>query len=865
MHPPWTTSTSAHLNYYWSERARDGSRRAGVPAASASDCKNTVAMAESQQQSQQQQPRSSIFQEVGLSAPEAAPSLSTSGRDRPQNVRFRSKDEVHVVARWAQQSAIVNGTLYLYGGEATTEPGQTSDTWNNDFLAMDLTKTWPISSPSLTGLPQPSGPPAVSLGYLWNSYDSLFLYGGEYSWKPVVSPDPMAVWEYDIQSQSWIEHSDPTTSSGVNAQSNGDPVQRSAEGAGVSVPSLGRGFYFGGHQDGYTTLGWSQSIARIYLQSLLEFTFPGYANNQVNALGSGKTAGTDGNYRNITSAGLQADAGFTMRADGVLIYVPGFGDQGILLALAGGTNVTYTQMNNIDVYDIASSTCSSNSSASTSTLSTRSRHSRLSDGSGATPVVRRRGYMRPQGTAFADSARNRDSVMSLGSIAHMQYYFARTGLLDGKGAQLAKGRGEKRKSSNGNHNSGNSNDKENVEPTAGGAAAAEAELGVASLSLYDGASSYAVSDSGQDVSVIESPTEMYRGGGAAESWLNTPEPPMLPPTVSTYKQKPSYTEPLPDMPVLRRELKEALQDACKVIEETQKQQESTEGQVGEENNGFYEIQGLHILDILTLAIRAAKNYYTAHAHPAKLYAIKSERHIRAELYQVLDILKRMASRNFRGGMRLPELAGIIVWIESIDKLLKTEEQQEQAESAEREAWSWRDGDWTGREREREWLFLKCFDSDEPPLPPWLDASPERPLPDDFLLALRDGQRLVKLHNTLVERSRRQFDRIKTWHTDVAKPYRMAENLRYWVKAAELRWEIKLVVPVSEIVNNRQDGEAWGEFDEAVFQWARGVRVEMMEEWRLEARGVERKRAPELRVEVPGSEEYVVEIGEMAVG
>ena len=35
--------------------------------------------------------------------------------------------------------------------------------------------------------------------------------------------------------------------------------------------------------------------------------------------------------------------------------------------------------------------------------------------------------MRPQGTNFADSAKNRDSVMSLGSIAHMQYYFARTG------------------------------------------------------------------------------------------------------------------------------------------------------------------------------------------------------------------------------------------------------------------------------------------------------------------------------------------------------------------------------------------------------------------------------------------------------
>jgi hypothetical protein len=65
--------------------------------------------------------------------------------------------------------------------------------------------------------------------------------------------------------------------------------------------------------------------------------------------------------------------------------------------------------------------------------------------------------MRPQGTNFADSARNRDSVMSLGSIAHMQYYFARTGLLDGKGGQLAKGDMKKK-------NNTGENGKENVEP-----------------------------------------------------------------------------------------------------------------------------------------------------------------------------------------------------------------------------------------------------------------------------------------------------------------------------------------------------------------------------------------------------------------
>ena len=307
--------------------------------------------------------------------------------------------------------------------------------------------------------------------------------------------------------------------------------------------------------------------------------------------------------------------------------------------------------------------------------------------------------MRPQGTSFADSARNRDSVMSLGSIAHMQYYFARTGLLDGKGAQLAKEREKKKHSSN---------DKENVEPSG-------AELddwGISSLCLNDTNAAYAISESGLDQSVMDSPTEYTENG---DFWSNSSDPPMLPPTVSTYKQKPSHTEPLPDMPVLRRELKEALQDACKVLEETQKH---SNDQSSEDSNGFYEIQGLHLLDIITLAIRAAKNYYTAHTNPLKLYALKSEKIIRSDLYKVLDVLKRMASRNFRGGIRTSELTDIILWIESIDKLIKEEEKQEQQETAERESWTWREGDWSGREREREWMFLKSFDVYEPSLTQW---------------------------------------------------------------------------------------------------------------------------------------------------
>lgn len=178
-------------------------------------------------------------------------------------------------------------------------------------------------------------------GYLWNSYTSLFLYGGEYSDKPVTTPAPYAMWEYDIPSSKWIKHDNPTTSQGNGSDGGNHPVQEAAEGAGISVPELGRGWYFGGHQDAYTTAGWQIWFPRVYLKSLIEFTFPGFANDGVQSLSGGKTAGRDGAWRNVTQGGLQEQAGFTERADGVLVYVPGYGKEGIILGLAGGTNTTF--------------------------------------------------------------------------------------------------------------------------------------------------------------------------------------------------------------------------------------------------------------------------------------------------------------------------------------------------------------------------------------------------------------------------------------------------------------------------------------------------------------------------------------------
>jgi hypothetical protein len=212
---------------------------------------------------------------------------------------------------------------------------------DNDFLSLDLTKSWQISTPSLTGLPRPSGPPAISLGTLWGSLSSLWLYGGQYSDKPKVSPGPNSVWEYNIGSSQWTEHKNPKDAAGDSTSDGGQDVQRAAEGAGFSVASLGRGWYFGGHLDDFTTEGWSNQIARVYLKSLLEFTFPGYTNNGVESLKGDKKAGQDGVFRNITDGGLQDTGSFPERADGVLTYVPGFGDEGMLIGLTGGDNDTF--------------------------------------------------------------------------------------------------------------------------------------------------------------------------------------------------------------------------------------------------------------------------------------------------------------------------------------------------------------------------------------------------------------------------------------------------------------------------------------------------------------------------------------------
>ena len=397
--------------------------------------------------------------------------------------------------------------------------------------------------------------------------------------------------------------------------------------------------------------------------------------------------------------------------------------------------------------------------------------------------------------------------MSLGSIAHLQYYFARTGLLEGKGGQLAKdNRGKPGYKLDGD-----------IQPRVYVPPDLNSEHG------FDN-----VSEAGQ-------------------SELDTEEPLMLPPTVSTYSHRQQYIEPPPNPEKLRNDLVKAIGDAKKALQQVSDEKKGNQvDQVAagddsaitpidedsaptsfSQSSGWYEIQGMHILDVITLAIRAAKLYYTSHEDPQRLSSIKSERHIREELLGIMEVLKRMAARNFAGGMRTDELNVIRGWVDGIEGFITSEKELEKRASMERESWKWLAGSWEGKEHEREQIFLNSFNPLEP-LPDWTAVDSAEPKATPFLAALRTGLTLVHLHNALLKKSKRTFGDIKTFHTDTAKPYRCAENLRYWIKSAELRWETKLKVNVSAVVNCRD--EAWLEFDAAVLQWSKTVREEVVREW-----------------------------------
>jgi hypothetical protein len=118
--------------------------------------------------------------------------------------------------------------------------------------------------------------------------------------------------------------------------------------------------------------------------------------------------------------------------------------------------------------------------------------------------------------------------------------------------------------------------------------------------------------------------------------------------------------------------------------------------------------------------------------------------------------------------------------------------------------------------ERYHLFLTQFDPSEPMLP--------SPSATEFLDALRTGTKLCFIHNALTHFSRRPFGLITRFHTDTSVRYRVTDNLRYFAKAAQIRWEIQIEWDVEEIWRASPNGDEM--LKRELGKWCKAVIDEM---------------------------------------
>jgi hypothetical protein len=300
----------------------------------------------------------------------------------------------------------------------------------------------------------------------------------------------------------------------------------------------------------------------------------------------------------------------------------------------------------------------------------------------------------------------------------------------------------------------------------------------------------------------------------------------IPPTQSTYKAKKLDIPPPPDPEVLRTHLREALALTKRTWELTPLRGESVEPQQHATRQRRNTLGGVDVVELATSAVRAAKAYY--YTTDITRVGAKSEKTLREDFITILDALKRMSQvREVFNDRKVTveERAEVIGWITSVEDCLLKEESS--IGEIRRKCREWSEGDWTGREMERNHAFLSFFDPSPTPLPaPPKDDS----YPNDFLKELQNGLRLILIHNSIVKGSKRPFGKIPRYHTEFGKPYRMAENLRFWRKAVDIRWDVKIGEwgDVFEIVNGTEQG--WRGLEKDINTWCEMILAEAKREW-----------------------------------
>lgn len=192
----------------------------------------------------------------------------------------------------------------------------------------------------------------------------------------------------------------------------------------------------------------------------------------------------------------------------------------------------------------------------------------------------------------------------------------------------------------------------------------------------------------------------------------------------------------------------------------------------------FELQAL--VDATRTAVRAARAYASqVTLIDDKPLDLCSDRCFRDQALDTLSCLQRASQKK---DVRTVHQAKEAVrgWLLDVHHRLDSEVQMDQ-----QAALFWSEGDWSGRALERCWHFLKFYDPSHDDLP---NPSYQK---REFLEELRNGIRLVLIHNAFVRRSKRPFGQISRHHIDTERRYRATDNLKYWNKALEYRFQVTL--------------------------------------------------------------------------
>ncbi|KAF5529036.1 hypothetical protein FMEXI_14395 [Fusarium mexicanum] len=238
------------------------------------------------------------------------------------NASFGQNDPVkNFCRRWGHQSAVVDRRLYIDGGLINYGGAATNNQTNTFFSYNDLDA---VSSggmpPFYANLSKNDTIPSVNGGMLWEDSINkrLYLYGGEYQGG---SPQPFNFYSYDILYDEWLSFGSPPPE-----------VQAASYGAGVSIPSRGEAYFYGGWLSNASVQGWSGPPAAS--NGLIKYEMD--SNTWSNDTGPDDTG----------------------RAEGTMVYLP-VGDGGMLVYFGGAQDLygngtlTPQPLDEIFLYDVA--------------------------------------------------------------------------------------------------------------------------------------------------------------------------------------------------------------------------------------------------------------------------------------------------------------------------------------------------------------------------------------------------------------------------------------------------------------------------------------------------------------------------------